>query len=161
MILLSIDPSLRRLGWASFDTEKMYGLDKLTSDAWNFGTVSPGGEGRLDRLYRLRKFFKGLTDVNHLILEEPSFYASTKGAIAAKEGYLTDLGIVLGMASMACYEADIWMYKPQVWKGSVSKEVTHAKLFRTFEDANHYRLDHDVVDAIMLLYFHLKTINIC
>ena len=114
---------------------------------------------------RVRQFFDQmkLTDVNHLVYESPNFFSSPRGAIAAKEGYLTDLGIVIGIAIGTFPKAQIWPYTPQEWKGSVPKEVTYKKFLRTFTDSQKYaeKANHDLIDAIMLLHYHLEKINSC
>jgi len=163
MIVLSIDPSLRRLGWATFNDQQGH-KEMLGTSAWDFGTLSPRVAGRRERMDRVRSFFdqKRLTDVNQLVYEEPSYFSSPRGAIALKEGYLTDLGIVIGIAIGTFPKAQIWSYKPQTWKGSVPKEVTYKKWLRTFVDSSKYcdKVNHDLIDAIMLLHYHLKQVNI-
>jgi hypothetical protein len=152
---LSIDPSTTRLGWASFDSEKE-SFDSLVSPAWNFGTLSPPRGDHVEKLYRIREFFHQIQPPDHLVYEMPSFFADTRGAIAAREGHTINLGVVVGIAiGRFPPQTRIWPYTPQKWKGSVSKEITHARLHRAFKDADNYKMNHDVVDAIMLLRFHL------
>lgn len=159
MTFLAIDPSIRSIGWATF-----FGNPHMISNSlqdWEYGVFKPDPEHIYDSIRYFIRSKRFLSRVDKLILELPNFQNSEKGRIAAKQGYTTQLGIVVGyiMGLIDLTQEDVFLYPPIVWKGTVPKEVTLAKLKRDFKNSNRIldSLNHDTIDAIGLLRFHLVT----
>jgi Holliday junction resolvasome RuvABC endonuclease subunit len=149
--ILAIDPSIRRIGWALFEVEPDRNFDSLAT--WNYGTFSPPSQGRTRILADVKSYFSK-SAANHVVCELPAFFESEKGRIAAKSGYTIDLALVIGTIYGITPDAKLYLYTPQQWKGSVSKGITQARFKRVFQ-LTHVNLDHDTVDAIMLLRHHV------
>jgi hypothetical protein len=152
MRFLSIDPSMNRIGWALYDTQAG-GFDDLQN--WSFGSLNPLGPGRANKLLSIKRFFCR-SETDQLICEMPAFFESERGRIAAKEGYTNDLALVIGTIYGCIPNVELFLYRPQTWKGSVSKEITLARFRRKFGNGK-YNPDHDTVDAIMLLRYHVYS----
>jgi hypothetical protein len=171
--ILSIDPSINRCGWAlaTFQAQegplipvlKADGTFELqgTPDQWNentsrwawgyFDTTCRGYVARLKELVEYIMMEVGEFDV--LIGEWPEFYDSTKGHAAAMRGD------TINLAGIVCYIAGYFRLNPKHinfltaprWKGSVSKEITRQQFYRSFGIQKHYTIDHNAVDAAMML----------
>ena len=154
---LSLDPSTTRLGWATWSGEGDF--FQLAGTGWNFGSFEPRRRGVVGFL-EIKEFLSRLTDVNSidvLVYEQPAYFEGSKGVIAYKQGFTINLGIVVGIViGVIPNLKELVGYTPQQWKGSVSKEITHARWRRAFADSAKYpNINHDAVDAIMLLYHHI------
>jgi len=158
----SLDPSTRRLGWSFYlaggqDED----FDALMSPSWKFGSFCPDGDGLQTKLKQVQNFFRACYNlyqpINYFVAELPSFMSSAKGQIAAQEGFTINLGIVIGIAIGCLHPSAVYLYTPQQWKGSVTKEITHKKLLRKFIDGKDFKLNHDCIDAIMILRHHIET----
>lgn len=157
--LLAIDPSIRSIGWATFNGDPHNIANSLNHKEWHYGVFNPDRE----RLYDSIKdnFITNFPRIDRLIIEVPTFQNSEKGRIAAKEGYTTQLGIIVGylMGLIAIPQAQMYLYPPIVWKGNVPKEITLAKLKREFNNSDWIldSLKDDTVDAIGMLKYYLTT----
>jgi hypothetical protein len=159
---LAIDPSTTRLGWATYKAG-IEGEDfaQLGSPAWAYGFHKPLGDCIQEKVYDVAKFFRQIGSISTLICEEPKFHGGgERGLIAAKEGYTIWLGMIVGaaIASFCLLPKNIYLYSPQQWKGAVPKAVTAKKFERVFLDANKHNVNHDEVDAIMILHYHLSRL---
>lgn len=153
MRYLSIDPSINRIGWALFDTAAG-DFNQLTN--WNFGQLCPPRAGTLSvKLAGIKAHFSQAS-ADHLVCEMPSFFNSERGRIAAREGDMNKLTLVIGTIYGCVPGAELFLYTPQTWKGSVPKEITRKRFLRAFGDSGSYKLNHDIVDAIMLLRYHRR-----
>lgn len=166
-IIVAIDPSMLNLGWAAYNCNLGENRYDIGSNAWRFGLIHPRARQK-ECQYCWRDSFvklkRGLEDwrPTHFASEWPTFYASTKGKIAASCGYTIDLaGMVAYLAGRFGLPPDfITLWKPEQWKGSVPKHVTKAKFIRLFgggEDADYVARNYsdDVIDAIMIAEFWL------
>jgi hypothetical protein len=155
MRFLSIDPSTTRIGWAMHDT---LAGDFNNFGSWSHGWYCPPEQGSLTKkLWGIKNyFFQAKAD--HLICERPMFFNSEKGRIAAKEGYTNNLAMVIGTIYGCLPSIQLFLYTPQQWKGSVPKEITAVRFKKIFKYAGEMPV-HDVIDAIMLLRYHLIRIN--
>jgi hypothetical protein len=116
----------------------------------------------------LEPLFESCGAISHLVVELPTFFNSEAGRIAAREGHIIRLAIMLGfiMGRLDLWEPDVTMYTPAQWKGMVPKDITRKKFFRVFRDAmvpdvwgRKPTYDHDTIDAIMLLHFFLTRVK--
>jgi hypothetical protein len=157
MRFLAIDPSIRRIGWALFDTDA--GEYNVLRN-WNFGAACPPRQGRAEVMAFIKAHFSTAC-ADHLICEMPAFFDTEKGRIAAREGHTNNLAMVIGTIYGVIPNVQLFLYTPQQWKGSIPKDVTLIRFKRTFEDNGNYNLVHDVVDAIMLLRYHMYQLTRC
>jgi len=173
-ILLSIDPSVRNLGWCLVDLNKVeddnyYDLD---SAAWSYGIIQMKSTHQIDPSilkYRweeaCRKLAQAIdvyeSDPTYFASEWPTFFNSMKGKIAATQNY------TIGLASMVGYIAahfdfdseNIALWTPQQWKGSVPKYVTVEKfkvVFGRKAEKLSQMLTDDTIDAIMIARYWLQ-----
>lgn len=120
---LSVDPGLSGTGWA----------------VWGPGQLPPLRSGSLsapaDRDWLIRARWLG-NEVRHLaeswgvdyvVIEQPQFMESAgKGLIAAREGDLVKLSILVGV--IAAQHSHSVLVEVREWKGSMSKEVSHRRI---------------------------------
>jgi hypothetical protein len=163
-IILAIDPSMHNLGFACHNLN--LGCDRydIDSDAWRFGLIHPRAQ-QTEPQYRWRNAFAKLKKnvgwwPTHLASEWPSYFATTKGKIAATMGYTIDLaGMTAYIAGRFGMRADyITLWKPEQWKGMVPKHVTQQKFIRLYGKAAESivrNYSHDVIDAIMIAEYWL------
>jgi hypothetical protein len=156
MRFLAIDPSMNRIGWAVYDTDASTDFNYLAN--WNFGFRCPPGQGKVEKLIDIKSFF-AKSQADHLICEVPAFFDSEKGRIAAKLGYTNDLTLVIGTIYGSIPDTKLFLYTPQQWKGSTPKEITLIRFRKAFTDSHKYDLMHDIVDAIMILRYHVILIS--
>jgi hypothetical protein len=150
---LSIDPSVNNVGFATLQ------IFDNGQQQWAWGTWELSGDNLLQRCADLRAYIQqsGNADFTDLILEWPTFYASEKGEIAAKQNY------TINLASVAMYIAGFFhldvsrielVTAPQ-WKGQADKRITARRFFAHFGE-NSLAQDHNTVDAVMLLLARAK-----
>jgi len=150
---LSIDCSVNTVGFAtlqiSYDEQ-----EKQKAFDWTYGMWKLEGLSLLERCRDLCHYIQQTdnADFTDLLIEWPMFYESTKGQIAAEQSY------TINLAAVGAYLAGFFhtpvnrvrlITAPQ-WKGNASKEVTARRFFRKF-DINHMHVDHNAVDACMML----------
>lgn len=164
--VLAIDPSTNDVGWCFFtrDIVKSEALvpGSLVANeyetGWQWGVCHLSGWNLLQRckdlVHQLYEQDLPLEELTHLIIEWPMFYESTKGQIAAQEGY------TINLAAVGCYLAgwlridvdQIELITAPKWKGNASKNMTARRFFRKFNLDPLQQVDHNAVDATMLLY---------
>lgn len=153
---LSIDSSVNTVGFATLqiaieeDQKAFY---------WEYGTWNLEGDDLLGRCRDLCHYVQqsGHDNFDHLIIEWPMFYESTKGQIAAQQSYTINLaavGAYLAGFFHTPLEKVTLVTAPQ-WKGNATKDVTARRFFRQFGD-NHLQVDHNAVDAVMMLLAHAE-----
>lgn len=173
-VLLSIDPSVRSLGWTVVNLNHADGKDYLDLDnqlLWTFGLVQMESTRQVDPSilkWRWQEAFVNLkasfeldgNSPTHFASEWPMYFDSLKGRIAAQQNY------TLGIASMVGYlaaafefnPAHIALWTPLQWKGNQPKSVTRNRFVLTFGEAGRKlarMLSDDVIDAIMIARFWL------
>lgn len=147
-MIVSIDPSIRNLGWATKDGSN-----------WDHGTIVLSKRGlpyQLEEIARRLNVDATLaTQPNVFIVEYPEFFAgSEKGAIAAVDG------TTFGLAAIAGYLQAYWrmpanktfFYKPSIWKGQVPKQGMMYRFKKRF--GYNASNDHEA-EAALLLQYHL------
>lgn len=148
---LSIDSSVNNVGFA---TLQICIEDGQKAFYWQWGMWELDGSNLLHRCRDLCHCVQmtGNADFQELIIEWPMFYESTKGQIAAQESYTINLAAIgaylAGFFHTPIERIDL-VTAPQ-WKGNASKDVTKRRFFRQF-GVNHLQLDHNAVDAVMML----------
>jgi hypothetical protein len=171
-IILAIDPSTIRVGWATLRLPLESHCTHLLGAGWHYGSHDVRGNDLPSRMRSLEPLLDLISQhghVSHLVVEQPTFFNSEAGRVAAREGHIIRLSIMLGyiMGRLDLYGPNVTMYTPAQWKGMVPKDITRKKFYRTFKDAakldiwgTTLRYDHDTVDAIMMLHFWLTQINL-
>jgi len=160
--ILALDPSvMNRCGWACVHIK--WWSDGTTTDTWDFGSFEISGINFQMRCSDLKDWIINLGfDFDTLVLEWPTFYASAKGQIAAQQGYTINLaGIAMYIAGY--FQVDfrrLFLYTAPDWKGTVKKAVTARRFFRLF-GLSEMKIDHDTIDAVMMLVWHCKKKRLC
>jgi hypothetical protein len=163
-VILSIDPSTVRVGWATLQVPLDPECAHRLGAGWRYGSLPLQGDTLPEKMRSLDPLLEKCGKICHLIVEEPQFFNSEAGRIAVREGHIIRLAIMLGyiMGRLELWGPNVSMYTPAQWKGMVPKDITRKKFFRTFMDAAGPdlwgavpRYDHDTIDAIMLLHFWL------
>jgi hypothetical protein len=162
-VLLSIDPSANNLGWASCDL-RTAGADPdiYRIKLWTSGVIHPQGLNIQERWHdAFEQLGAEMTKADqwptHLVAEQPTFFGSIKGRIAAQQDHTIRLGqMVAGIAGLFKFPPSrIALYTANQWKGSVPKRVTKHRLQKAFPDVDASQLPDDEVDAVMLAVFWL------
>lgn len=167
-IVLAIDPSIKNLGWACLNLNKVEDGDyyNLSSEGWSFGLIHPKGRNTQHRWKDTYLQLKMVLDEDkqwptHYASEWPVFFDSTKGRIAAQQNYTIDLAAIVGyIAGQFKFKPDYQtLWTPGQWKGSVPKHVTEHKFVRLFgrsAERLSRTLSNDVIDAIMIAEYWLS-----
>lgn len=161
MKIVSIDPSIHHVGWAVVDglkRDKDGVWDNSKAD-WKWGHWDIGSNSLT---YKLREIvdwmiveFDGLDpEEDWLVLEWPAFFGSAKGQVAAKQGY------TINLAAVDAYIAGFFRIPPQnfhlvtatEWKGNIPKEITRMRFFKALGQPQIYKVNHNAIDAVMLLH---------
>lgn len=152
MKYLSIDPSVaNRAGWATYDTE---------TKEWAWGAWQIEGFNYQMRCHDLKDYIgMEIGDFDELVCEWPMFYGGDSGAVAAQQGYTINLaGIAMFIIGwFQIHYTKCHLYTAPDWKGSVPKQVTQRRFYQAF-DLKVKDVDHNAVDATMMLVYHLKQI---
>lgn len=172
--VLALDPSVNRCGYASalftpvggFRLPQMNakgdcteGVEPMTwcerSSKWSWGYFDMGALGLIARLREIVQFIGMIYPDGHDIFigEYPTFYNVERGHIAAIRGDTTNLAAINGYVAghFRLPPNQIHFITATKWKGSVSKEITRQRFFKSFGIAKHYKIDHNAVDAAMML----------
>jgi hypothetical protein len=126
---------------------------------WAWGMFALEGYNLLQRCADLRAYIQqsGNDDFTDLICEWPTFYDSEEGNVAAKQNF------TINLAAVASYIAGFFrldtnrinlVTAPQ-WKGQAKKRMTARRFFNHF-GIDAFKLDHNAVDATMLLLSQAK-----
>jgi hypothetical protein len=160
--VLSLDPSINSIGWAALPYP--YPPDCLhILKRWNFNCYKLQGSTLQEKLHKYEKWLNQINSKFHiiyLVAEMPSFHHSQAGHIAARQGWIIQLGLLLGftISALNCTDTHA-LISPAMWKGMVPKSITFKKFQRTFTDHTNWKWhdsDNDIVDAIMLMHYWLS-----
>lgn len=168
MKIVSIDPSVNRVGWAICkdlyqDADDVWHDDK--SD-WDWGYWDISGNSLSFKLREVAEWciltFGGIEQDDILVLEWPAFFGSEKGQVAASMGH------TLGLAAVDAYIAGFFRLPPNnvkfitanQWKGNISKEITRKRFFHRLGQKQIFKVDHNAVDAVMLLHEYARRARI-
>lgn len=156
--ILALDPSvMNRCGWAvvhlGWDDQGL----KVKED-WDFGSFEVNGMNFQMRCSDLKDHIIQLGfEFDTLVIEWPTFYAGEKGQVSAQQGYTINLaGIAMYIAGY--FQVDfrrLFLYTAPEWKGTVKKAITARRFFRLF-GLSEMKIDHDTIDAVMMLVWHCK-----
>lgn len=168
-ILLSIDPSVRSMGWATVNLNNAQGNDWYdinNIDLWNYSLITMEPTKHIQyrweqAVQQLRETFEvdGVVPT-HFAAEWPMFFNSMKGRIAAQENYTVGLASMVGYIA-AAFEFDsrhITLWTPAQWKGMTSKAVTRNRFLMYFGEGARSlarTASDDVIDAIMIARYWL------
>ena len=172
--ILALDPSVNRCGYASAVFEPREGFKypdvdqqgnvieavapqswKEETSVWSWGYFDMQAIGYIARLHEICGFIELIfpEGFDILICEWPAFYDVERGHVAAVRGD------TMNLAGINCFVAG-WFRVPTnrltfitaaKWKGSVSKEITMQRFLRSFGVHKIYSVDHNAVDAAMIL----------
>lgn len=166
--IIAIDPSVNDVGWAV--CSGLYRDDddvwKDEKSEWRWGVWNLTQHSYTFKLREVTEYIElflgGMNEDDILVGEWPAFFGnSMRGAVAAKRGYTIDL------AGILCYIAG-WFRLPwksvhfitaAQWKGSLPKEITKMRFFKAL-GVEAYKVDHNAVDACMLLWEFCKRMRI-
>ena len=157
--IFAIDPSVNDVGWA-----KVEGLirddDGVWHDddaVWTYGHWEIGGHSFTFKLLEIVEWCImsiGCDETWWMVGEWPTFFGSRAGQISAMQGNTINLGAVI--AYIAGYfrilPANMHLLTATQWKGTVSKEITKMRFFKILGVEKSYKVNHNAVDAIMLLH---------
>lgn len=170
MKILALDPSvMNRCGWAvadlaweKEDTVPLARRGNLIKETWDWGFWEINGMNFQMRCADLRDHISHMGfDFDQLVCEWPTFYDSTKGQVAAQQGYTVNLaGIAMYIAGwFQVRHQNLFLYTAPDWKGTVKKAVTQHRFYKLF-GINSMTVDHNAVDATMMLVYHCRKIGL-
>lgn len=171
MKILALDPSvMNRCGYATLvlewekpDSVPLAKRGALLKEEWDFGFFEINGLNFQMRCGDLRDHLTRLQfEFDILVCEWPAFYSGNKGAIAAQQGYTINLaGIAMYIAGwFQVRHVNLFLYTAPDWKGTVKKAVTARRFFRMF-NIHEMTVDHNAIDACMMLVYHCKKKGLC
>lgn len=162
---VAIDPSVNRIGYCIINN--IYHDDELGWNAeeaqWTWGSWKIRSGSLTFKLKEISdNFDRDIGGLNpkedHLVVEWPQYFDQQRGQAAAVEGYTTNLAAI--NAYLFGYYRLPWRQFhpifPSKWKGNLNKDVTRMRFFREIGVNKHYRIDHDTVDATMMLLWWCK-----
>lgn len=160
--IVSIDPSINRVGWAMID-----GLQRCKSDGtwdgseakwtcgyWDIGSIMLSSKLKeiVDNIIISCDGLDG-DEGDHLVVEWPQYFDVERGQIAAREGHTLNLAAInTYIAGYFRLPSNQWHpVLPSQWKGNITKEMTRRRFFRELGQKKIYKVDHNTVDAVMML----------
>ena len=155
--LLALDPGLRGCGLAYFDANGV-----LLTAKYLKNPVKKGG-GPEAWLGFVEAMPVDLWRVEHFISEYPQVYRA--GASKGDPDDLLQLASVVAVFTANVVAKDYLAVRPREWKGSVPKDVHHARLVKTLtpeemamvERAAPPSLRHNVLDAVGIGRYFFRT----
>lgn len=101
-------------------------------------------------------------DEDWLVLEWPAFFGSARGQVAAQQGHTINLagvdGYIAGFFRMP--PKSTFLVTANQWKGNLPKEITRRRFFNALGIKKIFKINHNAVDAVMLLHEFCKRRNI-
>lgn len=168
MKILAIDPSVNDVGWAYVEglvhDESGWHDEKAE---WKWGNWKISSNSLSFKLNEIVEYIilecGGLDPAEDwLVVEWPSYFDGMKGHVSAKMGHTINLAAV--DAYIAGFFRLPWrnwhMVTATEWKGNVSKEITRRRFFKHMGIKQIYTVNHNAVDAVMLLLTFCKRKNI-
>lgn len=162
MKILALDPSVNQTGWATLEYNRV--VDSISKkvrfedEAWNWGMWDINGNNFMMRCSDIKNYIQmEIGEFDELVVEWPMYYHSARGQIAAQAGFTINLaGINMYIAGFfqLPYQS-IFLYTAPQWKGNVGKQVTARRFFKHF-GVNPLTVDHNAVDATMMLVHHVE-----
>ena len=168
MKIVAIDPSVNDVGWAVVEGIEHDDDGWHDENAnWRWGHWKIQSNSLTFKWKEITEWmileFGGLDyEEDWLVVEWPAYFDSMKGHTAAKQGHTINLAGIDGY--LAGYFRLPWQNIHLVtavqWKGSVSKEITRRRFFRHMGIKQLYQINHNAVDAVMMLLTFCKRRNI-
>lgn len=157
-LTLAIDPGVRGCGAAWFE-------DGTLTSAMYLRTTDEESTGA-KAWWRMVSAFRDYTSsVDTLVLEVPQVYRMSKGDPNDLVAVAGTAGAIIG----AYYELaqDVVSYLPRQWKGNVPKAVHNQRVLadltatetKSIQYPKQASLKHNVIDAIGLGVFHLRSLR--
>lgn len=159
--IVAIDPSINRVGHACIDglTRDDDGIWDGSKAKWHYGYWDISGTFLSHKFKEIADniiiTYDGINpdEGDHLVVEWPQYFDQARGQIAAQKGH------TINLAAIDAYIAGFFQLPPSQWhpifpsdwKGNLSKEVTRQRFFRALGQKKIYKVDHNAVDAIMML----------
>lgn len=143
MKILAIDPSIRNVGVACYWTDTNELLTKI---------IRPPSFKRDQLLFLAKNILSQLEDwmynLDILVVEYPNWQGTSKGAIAAQQGYTLDLAFMVGLFVAQFSKAKTFLPTPMQWKGNLKKEATQHRVQKQFGELNITEHEYDAVGMI-------------
>lgn len=161
MKIFSLDPSINDVGWAVI--EKLYrdkdDVIRAEKAEWRYGNWKLSGHSFSAKLQEIAEYIimevDGLNEDegDWVLLEWPAYFGSQKGQVSAQMGHTLNLAGIDGY--VAGYFRLPWQslhfITANQWKGSVSKNITWMRFCRVMGTKQIYKVNHNAVDAVMML----------
>ncbi len=165
MKIISIDPSTINVGWAVIEGLKRHPKTGVWDDRkakWRYGNFNLFALSLQAKFHEIAENMIAHFDIDPeedwLVLEWPMYFGTEKGQVAAQMGYTLNLagidGFLMGYFRMPWQQCHF--VTAAQWKGSVSKEITKMRFFRAMGIKQIFAVDHNAVDAVMLLFEFCK-----
>lgn len=156
MIILGVDPSVKNIGLALFDTH----TQKLSLDEFHpirTKETSIASIGVQIARHILIAFLQGKKRPDKIIIEYPEFQGSERGLIAAQRGYTLDLAFVVGYlaGSLGIAARDVYTPTPSEWKQNLPKKAVELRFKRRFLVDT--KVSDHKFEAAMMIDWYLKN----
>lgn len=149
MKILAIDPSVNDLGWATYIKGK-----------FDWGVIHPEGSDLVCKLANIRDQLDDIVQLHRsqdiLICEYPNFQNSTRGAIAATEGYTLDLAAICAMiyGHYGMHSLQVYFSTPNDWKGTTPKDVIVHRFKKRFGSVP--GISTHEMEAVMMIQTYIE-----
>lgn len=152
MLILGIDPSVKNVGIALYDTD----TEELKLDC--FHPIREGKSRAQVANQIVRHIWVGVLQgkkVDSMVLEYPQFEDSERGIVAMKQGYILDLAFIVGFLGSSFGVSAGKIHTPSVkeWKGNTPKAAIEVRFYRRFPHlAGAKILDHEFEAAMLIMW---------
>lgn len=148
---LGIDPSIINCGYCLMTENyriKKYGLLQSKEKTW---------------LAKYHVILNQVSELIHsilpdeLVLEYPEYWEGTQGHSARESGSLFKLTFLCGgIVATARDISKVTLVTPSNWKGQLKKDKVRKRLMKVFPKIVDDDLDHNIMDAVGIIYYTLK-----
>lgn len=154
MTILAVDPSVNNIGLAFYDSVSGKLRTRTLQPVKPKGDLAKAALGCQIVRAILVEFLQG-ERIDVLVAEYPNWQNSTKGFIAAQQGYTLDLAYIVGCVHMGvCPQGIVLLPTPLQWKGNMPKSATEAKVNGAF--CNLPKISEHEYDAVGLVLWALN-----
>lgn len=159
MKIVAIDPSVNHVGWAVCEglTRNESGVWDDSASIWRWGCWHIRSNSLGFKLREIVEWmiveFEGVEPNDLLVIEWPAYFGSEKGQISAQQGHTLNLAGIAGYIAgfFRLPPADFYLITANQWKGNLPKEITRMRFFKALGIKQIYKIDHNAVDAVMIL----------
>jgi hypothetical protein len=173
--IFAIDPSLLDCGWAKVENliRDENGVWHDDDAKWTYGNWKIQGHQFTFKLQEIVDWCMlniGCDETWWMVGEWPAYYGTRSGQISAMQGNTINLGAIVAFIAgyFHIHPANLHLLTATQWKGTVPKEITKMRFFKILGVGPAYKVNHNAVDAIMLLHefcrrrkISFRMINIC